>query len=298
MIVGSDSLIGGALMSELKRTGRQVIGTTRRRETVDTDHFYLDLLKDPGTWNCPDFVTVAFVCASVTRIESCRRDPVESARVNVKGIFELVRNLTEKGIFVIYLSTNQVFDGTVPHRLPDDQLSPITEYGKQKAEAERLISRFDPLVAIVRFSKILEPRNPLFCEWQRLLRKGKVIHPFFDMVMAPVGLACAVSILSIMGEHCLPGIFQVSGNEDVSYAEVAHIGATICGVDERLVQPVLSSRSGCYLEKVVEHTTMDVTRLKLVFGVEIPDVRTTIKTIFTELLAFEERSVSLKKGEY
>ena len=124
LVVGSDSLIGGALIAHLLRAGERVVGTTRRHEAVDESHLFLDLSQDLAKWWCPLPIAVAVVCAGVTSLDACRRDPVATAHINVQGVSALVKNLVARGSFVIYLGTNQVFDGSVPYRLPDDPVTP------------------------------------------------------------------------------------------------------------------------------------------------------------------------------
>ncbi|MDI6703321.1 MAG: sugar nucleotide-binding protein [bacterium] len=282
LIVGSDSFIGKALMAHLQRAGKRVVGTTRRHEAVDKFHLYLDLSEDVETWQCPWPVSVAVVCAGVTKLDVCSRDPVTSAHVNVQGVSTLVKNLVAGGAFVIYLSTNQVFDGSVPYRLPNDPLSPITEYGRQKAETERRISQWNDSVAIVRFTKILGLGISPFSEWTEALKKGKNIHPFVDMYIAPVPLSCAVSVLHLVVDQRLPNILQVSGGVDVSYAEAAYRGASLLGADLRLVQPVKAHQSNKYTEPVPLHTTLNIDRLRSMLGIEPPNVWWTIEKAFIQ----------------
>ena len=238
LVVGADSLIGSALVGHLRDAGQGVIGTTRRREAVDASTLYLDLSGDVASWTCPLPISVAYLCAGVTGLESCRREPVPTARVNIDGISTLAQNLVAHGAFVVYLSTNQVFDGTKPHRSPDDPVSPVTEYGRQKAEAERRISRWGDSASIVRLTKVLYPAAPLLYQWREALERGDTVEPFSDMYMAPVPLDHVVTVLRLVGEQCLPGILQVSGDRDISYAEAALMGARMIGADAQLVRPV------------------------------------------------------------
>ncbi len=280
LIVGSDSFVGRALMAYLQQSGEPVLGTTRRHETVDEAHLYLNLAEGLGEWQCPQPVAIAIVCAGVTKLEACQRDPVTTARVNVQATTALVKKLVTKGVFVIYLSTNQVFDGAKPHRLPDDPVSPVTVYGRQKAEAERQISQWGDSVAIVRFTKILEPKPPLFIEWAESLKHGKIIHPFSDMFMAPIPLSCAVSVLRLVADRRLPGTLQVSGESDVSYAEAALLGTRLLKADPNRVQPVKASESGRFTEPLPTHTTLNIDRLKSALGITPPVIRWTIETAF------------------
>lgn len=290
LVVGSDGFVGNGLMSYLQQTQKQVIGTTRRPQRVDTKHLHLDLSEDIGGWQCPDDVTVAIVCAGVTKLEACRHAPSTSARVNVYGISSLVSNLVKSGVFVIYLSTNQVFNGSVPHRLPDDPVSPITEYGRQKAEAERRICQWGDSVSILRLSKVLEEGSLLFREWVLKLRQQKPIHPFGDMTMAPVSVSTVVTVIQLIAENRTSGVMQVSGNRDISYAEAAVIGAKFLGFDEGLIQPINTAEAGHFQEQFPKYTTMDVQRLRDVFGIEPVGVNCTIRNNFANIVTSLNKS--------
>ena len=280
LIVGSDSAIGSALMAQLQRGGDHVVGTTRRRHSVDESHVYLDLSSGVDGWPTPDSVAVAVVCAGVTRMGDCRRDPMGTSRVNVHGVSVLVEKLVADGAFVIFLSTNQVFDGSVPYRPPDDPLCPITEYGRQKAQAERQISRWGDAACIVRLTKVLTPADPLISQWRQALLKGEAIRPFSDVCMAPMPLGYTLTMLQQAIRLRIPGIVQASGSHDIAYAEVAHIGAASLGVDSALVQPVVVAQSYFQDEPLPVHTTLNADRVKYEIGIEPPDTRGIIEMAF------------------
>src|SRR5437879_2771644 len=69
LVVGSDSLIGGALVRSLRAGGRRVFSTTRRPFGVGTDTLHLDLANVPTKWNGPP-VAVAYLTAGITRLEA------------------------------------------------------------------------------------------------------------------------------------------------------------------------------------------------------------------------------------
>ena len=129
LIVGADSMVGSALITRLRQTGARVLGTTRRRENVSEECLHLDLADNVQQWRPPQPVDVAILCAGVTALQACKNNPTESAKINVAGLTQLARNLFRDGAFVIYLSTNQVFDGSVPFRSAHDPRCPVTEYG-------------------------------------------------------------------------------------------------------------------------------------------------------------------------
>lgn len=276
LVVGGDSLIGSALGTHLERAGKRVVSTTRRREAAG-NRVFLDLAGDVDQWQLPEPVSVAIICAGVTKIEDCGRDPASSAHINVDSVVKLVKRLAAAGAFTIYLSTNQVFDGSVPRRPPTDMLSPETEYGRQKAEVERQISSFaSDATSVVRLTKVLGPQSLLLQSWVNALRNAEVIHPFRNMVMSPVSLCFVVTVLERLCERRLPGTFQVSSDVEVTYAQVAYYLAEKIGASPDLIQPADSTAAGIPRAAAPPYTSLDVERLRTELGLEPPSVWTTI----------------------
>ncbi|MCA1558155.1 MAG: sugar nucleotide-binding protein [Acidobacteria bacterium] len=276
VIIGADSLIGVRLMRQMQRLGARVIGTSRRRDALDDSHVHLDLAEDVGEWVSPVPASVAVICASVTRLDACERDPAGTARVNVQGVHAVAKNLIKAGARVIYLSSNAVFDGSAPNRKTDERVSPVTEYGRQKVEVEKLLLSPGSEVSIVRLTKVLESRAGLLRGWAETLRAGQVIHPFRDMVMAPLPLSFVTDVLARLIEKPLPGILHVSAERDVTYADAARHIAQRLGVGGELVQPVSFRDAGLPEQAVPAHTTLDAARLNLELGMRAPDVWETI----------------------
>jgi dTDP-4-dehydrorhamnose reductase len=279
LVVGADGLVGGALLRRLDSMGIAAVGTTRRAANISDRMIHLDLAAQACEWDFPWPVSVATICAAVTKAQACKDDPTATAAVNVTGISAIVSRLVAVGAFVIFLSTNQVFDGAVPHQSADAPQSPRTEYGRQKAALEQAIAPHGDSVAIVRFAKILGPVPALIPAWIDSLRKGLPIHPFSDMTLAPVPLSSAVTILSLIASLRAPGVFQFSGDEDISYADAARIGASALGLDQGLIQPVTVAASS-FSESVPAFTSLDISRIESAFGLVPPTSRHTIETAF------------------
>jgi dTDP-4-dehydrorhamnose reductase len=276
LVVGSDSLIGGALMAHLRRTGLAVLGTTRRPERVDGDHLRLDLAEGAESWRCDRPVGAAVICAGVTKLAACQSDPARTAAVNVRGVSAVIRTLAAAGAFAVYLSTNQVFDGSAPRRRPDEPVSPVSEYGRQKAEVERTVLSLGEQGCVVRLTKVLTPGAPLLRGWLDALRRGEAIRPFSDVVMAPVPLSFVIEVLARVLRTRAPGVVQVSGDRDVSYAEAAaHIAGRI-GASADLLRPTSSEAAGVPRQAAPRHTTLDTSRLERELGLRLPGVRAAL----------------------
>lgn len=271
LVVGSDGLIGKALMARLQEEGGFVAGTTQRADALDGSHLLLDLSHDVEGWRCPLEVDTAIICAGVAKVDVCLRDPKASFAVNVWGIVTLARSLASQGAFVVFLSSNLVYDGSIPFRGPNDPVCPTTEYGRQKAEAEKRLLELGDSVSVVRLTKVLGPNPPMFVSWINDLNNGSTIRPFSDMSLSPVPLPLVAEVLLQVGERRMAGIVQVSGERDITYYEAATYIARRTGARPGQVMPIESRESGRLFEAVPSFTTLDATRLRDELGLEPPN---------------------------
>lgn len=275
LVVGSNGLIGAALLAKLSASGFAAIGTTRRVPAVNGT-IPLDLSAPPPSWKLPAGIQIAFLCAGVTKIDDCRRDPASSARINVDALGTLAEKLAAQGTFVVFLSTSQVFSGTTSLPAAEMALTPTTEYGRQKAAAEARISRLGARAAVIRITKVAETLAPLFSRWEEILRRGEEIHPFSDMSAAPIPLSLVLDVLIRVGEGRLSGVTQISADRDLSYADMAALVAQRVKAAAALVRPVRALESGLDLEAVPAHTALDTSRMRAL-GLQAPDPTAGIK---------------------
>jgi dTDP-4-dehydrorhamnose reductase len=282
LIVGGESEIGAAAFAALESQGRAAVATTRRSDLVGRNRPFLDLADSLVGWESPADVTSACVCAAVARLADCAADPQKSAHINVTQTLTLVEKLLRRGIYVLFLSTNQVFNGRVAQVPPDTPHSPVSEYGRQKARTEAVLlehmARGAP-IGVLRLAKVVSPRMPLLQRWIADLARGKPIGAFSDMTLAPTHIASVCSAIGALLTARASGVFQLTGPRDVSYAEVGRFLAGKLGVEPSLVQ-VMSARAAGLPEGATPlHTTLDSSELHNLFGLDAPDVWQVIDTV-------------------
>ncbi|MDB5314109.1 MAG: dTDP-4-dehydrorhamnose reductase [Gemmataceae bacterium] len=282
LVVGGDGVIGAELTRQLVSSGNPVVATTRRPRKADGPALFLDLAADPAGWELPDRVGVGYLCGAITSVDQCRQFPDETRLVNVGRTLHLAHLLRRRGAHVVFLSSNQVFDGSRPLPPVTAPRAPQTEYGRHKAQAE-----VDLLAAggatVVRFTKVVGPGWALFQTWTESLRRGEPIAPFHDMYLSPVPLSFAAGVLVRVGESRPGGVVQVSGDRDVSYAEVAARLAERIGALPSLVRPVSFASKDLPLEMALPNTAMSSARLAAELGLTPPPVWDTIDVLIKGL---------------
>jgi dTDP-4-dehydrorhamnose reductase len=249
---------------------------------VAADRPLLDLAASLDGWEPPAGTRAACVFAAIARLAACADDPAGSTHINVTQTLTLIERLVARGIYVLFLSTNQVFDGTTPNVRADVPTCPISEYGRQKARVEAAllehIHRRAP-VAILRLAKVVSHRMPLIDGWIEALSAGKPVRAFHDMTLAPTPTAMVSGAIgALMGDRA-GGIYQLTGPRDVAYAEVARFVASHLGASPSLVEETSALEAGLPPGAAPSHTTLDSSALRDRYGFDVPDVWRIIEPI-------------------
>lgn len=239
LVTGAEGHIARGLLGALAGHGNTLWSTTRRPEHVGPRCLYLDLNDDPGAWPLPsDDIDVVFLCAAVSPMDRCGLEPELTHRVNVTHTVELAKRFVARGAFVVFLSTALVLGGDTPYARIDDPYKPSVAYVMQKAEAEQDLLALGDRVAVVRMGKVIVPDMPLFNGWIEALRAGETIHPFNNLVMAPISLDFTIDVLYRVAAARRCGIVHATATHDISYASAAEIIARRIGVHESLIVSV------------------------------------------------------------
>jgi dTDP-4-dehydrorhamnose reductase len=92
-------------------------------------------------------------CAAMTNVDGAAKDPSLAEAVNGSGTRNVAAAAARAGAALVYISTNEVFDGTKTEPyLESDTPNPINAYGKSKLEGERYAAELAPRLYIVRTS--------------------------------------------------------------------------------------------------------------------------------------------------
>lgn len=282
LVVGVNGMIGSALYARLQTHGAPVYGTTHRTTHHDPHLFHLNLRDDPATWQWPNtHFDVAYLCAGICRMNLCEDDPTNTHHVNVIGMSALAKILASRGTFIVFLSTNQVFSGEQAFMSADGERHPINEYGRQKALLETFLQSHCERHAIVRLTKVVEPRMSLIQTWIDQLNQGQPIRVFSDMPLAPVSLNHVLRTLERIGEAQQSGCYHLSGVHDVSYFDIGLYLAERLGCPKELVQATSAISAGIKKNFLPRFTSLDCSSTILIGGTKPPHYTDVLQECFT-----------------
>ena len=139
-VTGAGGRLGSALVAALTRQAplsRAVSVEAWARPALDLDR--PDTLVALVRARRPDLVLHT---AAWTDVDACARDPQTALRRNGEATRALAEACREAGADLLYVSTNEVFDGRRTDRHPyaeDDPASPANPYGESKLAGERAV---------------------------------------------------------------------------------------------------------------------------------------------------------------
>jgi dTDP-4-dehydrorhamnose reductase len=281
LIIGIDSVIGQALGEALTARGDTVFGTTRRAETVDGGRrLWLDLERIEAPQTTLPAVDITVFCAAKARYAECRLDPVLARGLNVEATVDLARRLVDQGSRVLLLSTSAVFDGSRPHRRAEEPTRSASLYGSLKVEAEAGVLALGHAAAVFRLTKLVTPQMPLLTGWMFALAGGRNIRAFTDLRFCPLSLGHVVPALLAVIDDCGDGIYQVSGSDDITYADAARHIAFRISAAPRLIEAVRAIDNGIPPAEILAHTSLDTTRLSTLTGFQPPSPFAVLDAVF------------------
>jgi dTDP-4-dehydrorhamnose reductase len=187
--------------------------------------------------------TVILHTAAERHPDVSEKDPAGTQRLNVGATAALARWAAEHGTFLIYLSTDYVFDGTTPPYSPDDAPHPINAYGQSKLDGERAILAAGCDAAILRVPILYGDVETLDESSVTVLAKNMLnARPDEQLPMEhwatryPTHTGDVAAVLRQMVTHRLThpefkGIFHWSGNEPMTKYDMACAFARVLTFD-------------------------------------------------------------------
>tara|TARA_Y100000589_G_C27183311_1_gene641677 strand:- start:1407 stop:2258 length:852 start_codon:yes stop_codon:yes gene_type:complete len=273
-IIGGDSFIGRNLYIYLKNIGLEVFCTSHKKKK---DFIHLDLLDSSSKW--PKIKSkVAIICAGVTSIEKCNLNK-ESYTINVNSTIKLIDKLTADGIFTIFLSSSQVFNGMIPNSSRENFCNPLSVYGEHKYIVEKKIIKDISNKCILRITKIINKSLPIFHDIYSKLNDGKKIKVFKNYFISPVTIDLTCNIILKIIKLKKEGIYQLSSSDQISYFDMANLYVENLGLNNHLIEGINARPVEIGLNCIPKYSYLEMSKEKLFFDFDQPTSKFSINSI-------------------
>lgn len=289
LVTGASGLLGLNLSLEMTAS-HAIIGVDRSKlGGVPFDLQTADLLEAGACSRLIDSVRPEAVIhtAANALIDACEADPEGARRLNADLPGELAEVCARRGIYMLHISTDAVFDGTKDGFYTEtDAPNPLSIYAQTKLDGERNVLSVNPQAAVARvnfFGWSLSGSRSLAEFFFNHLSAAQQCSGFTDVWFCPMFVGDLAQVLLQMLEKGLSGLYHAVGGECRTKYEFGVLLARQFGFDAQLVIPKSVEDSGLAARRS-HNLRLSVNKLSTDLGMEIPGVSTGLPKFYTQYL--------------
>ena len=233
LLTGGKGMLGRTLVRELG--GEFEVIPTDLPEADITDEVSLDAVFEQ---HAPD---VVIHCAAMTAVDRCETERDFAFRLNARGTANVAALCNRRGIRLIAISTDYVFDGDSyrPYNEFDRATGGRTVYGQSKFAGEEAVRTLCPNHVIARISWLYGAGGPSFVHAMMSLADGSrpVLKVVADQLGNPTSaVAVARALKEVLNRSGLCGTFHLTCEGEATWAEFAEEIFRLAGKNQK-VQP-------------------------------------------------------------
>ena len=185
-------------------------------------------------------------CAALTQADECELNPVKAWEINVTATRFIVDAAKKINAFLIFISTDFVFDGMNGPYKETDTVNPVSYYGSTKVAAEKAVAESGLPYAIARtcllYGNILIGTRSNIVSWvKENLEQGKKIKVVGDQWRTPTYVEDLAKGILLIVEKKATGFFHISGEDFLSPYDMAVATADYLHLDKSLMEKVDAS---------------------------------------------------------
>lgn len=288
LVAGAGGQVGRAFMALKVPAGIELVGLYR--EALDIRQ--AEAVHAAFDQHRPDLV---INLAAYTAVDKAEDEPLPAFAVNRDGAGILAQSCRRRGVPMLHVSTDYVFDGTKAGPwLPADPIGPIGVYARSKAEGEQLVRDALPAHVILRTSWVFGAHGHNFVRTM-LGRIGKnaelrVVDDQRGCPTAAADLArtlLAIALRQLADPASVAGIYHFA-NAGVTtwfrFAQAIFARARAHGLEVPAVIPIPTSGYPTRARRPA-NSALDCTSTLKTFGVAQPSWRDSLPPVVDAILA-------------
>lgn len=181
--------------------------------------------------------------AAMADIDKCEAERELARRVNAGFTRDLARLSVEGDARLIYVSTDNVFDGFRGQYTEEDAPGPVNFYGVTKVEGEEAVLEALPRTGVVVRTSlvmglpVLSKGNSFLSRMMRSWEEGKPVGVPANEIRTPIDIITLGRALIELVDNPVTGYLHTSGNETVNRLDMVRRIAAHMGYGEDMVYP-------------------------------------------------------------
>ncbi len=263
LVTGSAGLVGQQVVKDLSKSN-QVFSCYNESKPEYGDSVKMDLknyemVSSILTEIKPD---VVIHLGAMTGVDLCEKEKTSASEINTKATEIIAKECSKLNSFLVYVSTDYVFDGNLGMYKEDDVTNPLGFYGKSKLEGEKAVQNFSTNWCIARTSTPfgLHPTKKSFPMWViENLQKQKQIDVLIDQFTSPTYIPNLSRMLIEISERRITGIIHAAGASKISRYQMASMVSDKLNLDGTLLKQISMNKMKWVAQRPKD-SSLDVSR--------------------------------------
>lgn len=287
LITGSSGLLGLNLALEAM-TSHEVIGVDRSRlKSAPFQTLNADLLDEGAVDSVLDAARPDWLvhCAALAELEACEENPGLARRLNADLPSALAKACLTRGIHMVQISTDAVFDGDKSGvYTEEDAPHAVNVYSRTKLDGERAVLESNPEAIVARvnfYGWSLGGRRSLAEFFFNNLTNSKSMSGYTDVIFCPMHVAHLSQTLLAMLTKGLRGLYHVVGPQAMSKYQFGVEIARKFGLNESGISPKSVSTSSLIARRA-HNLYLSTNKLSTGLGASLPSFSTGLDLFYTQ----------------
>jgi len=243
LVTGATGLVGREVVSAAVQRGHTVYAGWHERRPEAGTPVKLDIADSGSVRNAFDVSPDVVVhLAALTDVDKCEANEPMANELNCLATESIAREAAARGVYMVFVSTDYVFDGDRGLYAEDDEPQPVNKYGWSKLRGEQAVEAASGNSCIARISTPygVHPFRSSFATFLAgKLAAGEEVRVASDQFTSPTyTIDLSLAIIEI-AERRIAGVLHVSGSERCSRLDFATALAERLSLDKLLIKPVL-----------------------------------------------------------
>lgn len=242
LVTGSAGLVGRQVVKDLLLSYQDVYSCYHNSKPEAGIVTQIDLANQESIVKAVELIKpdVILHLAAMTNVDQCETDKDLAIKLNARSTAIISEQAKRHGAFLVYVSTDYVFDGKTGMKKETDKTNPVDYYGQSKLDGENAVQDIASSWCIARTSTPygIHPRKksfPLFIAEN--LQAKTPLDIVTDQYTSPTYVPNLCRMLIEVSSRKLHGVFHLAGATRISRYDMAVMVAEKLGLDKSLLRP-------------------------------------------------------------
>ena len=231
--------MGSKLAEVALARGNQVFSGYAHNEPQCGRAVRFDLMDERGIYDLVDRLRpdVIIHSAALTDVDRCERERELAYKMNVEGTQAIAKAAEKAGAFLVYISSDYVFDGERGSYREDEKTNPVSYYGQSKLLGEEFCRGCIARTCVIYGSRPASGKVNFALWLIESLKSGKQVRVVTDQFITPTLNTNLAKMVLEAADRRLSGVYHLAGATRISRYDFARELARVFDLDSDLIIP-------------------------------------------------------------